>query len=291
MHIEHSLAGLRALLAGKEAIGFAPTMGNLHEGHLALVEQARERVGADGVVVASIFVNRLQFGAGEDFDRYPRSFERDAQLLREAGCDLLFAPHETEMYPEPQRFQVMPDPALADVLEGAVRSGHFTGMCTVVMKLFTMVRPTLAVFGKKDYQQLLLIRAMVRQFALPLEIVAAETVRTEDGLAMSSRNGYLSPAERAEAPHLARVLRKLADALRAGRRDGSISLAGLQALEAAASAELTGRGWQPDYLSVRRQHDLGLPTEAELADAEPLVALGAARIGSPRLLDNLEIEP
>ena len=296
MRIEPTIAGMReALMAPSRigaGIGLVPTMGNLHDGHLTLVREARRRVGTDGLVAASIFVNRLQFGAGEDFDRYPRTFERDCALLAEAGCDLLFAPHEGEMYPEPQTFHVVPDPALAGVLEGAARAGHFDGVCTVVMKLFSIVRPTLAVFGKKDYQQLMLVRRMVEQFALPIEIVAHDTVREADGLAMSSRNGYLSAAERAEAPALNRALRELVEAVRAARAGGarpSLDGARLAELENAAMAELRARGWQPDYLSVRRQRDLQLPSGEELAGDEPLVALGAARLGTPRLLDNIEI--
>ncbi len=311
MRTEDSLAGLRAALAGNRQVGFVATMGNLHEGHLALVHEARKRIGAEGIVAASIFVNRLQFGAGEDFDRYPRTFDRDCRLLREAGCDLLFAPGETAMYPEAQTFQVVPDPALADILEGAVRPGHFAGMCTVVMKLFIMVRPTLTVFGRKDYQQLMLIRHLTRQFALPLQIVAHPIVRESDGLAMSSRNTYLTDTERAEAPNLNRVLRELVESvrvMRTGRRPRpadvqlglALSVTGalapdtprieeVESLEAAAARELAARGWHIDYLTVRRQRDLLVPNDAELAGAEPLVALAAARIGTPRLLDNIEI--
>jgi len=289
MRIENTLAGLRHALSGSANVGFVPTMGNLHAGHIALVHEARRRVGPDGLVVASIFVNRLQFGPNEDFDKYPRTFERDAQQLREAGCDLLFAPDERVMYPEPQTFHVVPDPAVASILEGAVRPGHFDGVCTVVMKLFTMVHPRLAVFGKKDYQQLMLVRRMAGQFAMPLEIVAHDTVREADGLALSSRNGYLSAAERAEAVNLNRVLRALVEQVRAGRADASVTLARLAALEAAGAGDLRGRGWQPDYVTVRRRADLLPPTEAQLQGGEPLVALGAARIGTPRLLDNIEI--
>ena len=287
MRIENSLAGLRAALDGVANIGFVPTMGNLHAGHIALVHQARERVGPTGTVVASIFVNRLQFGPNEDFDRYPRTFERDSAQLREAGCDILFAPDETVMYPEPQTFHVVPDPALASILEGAVRPGHFDGVCTVVMKLFTMVHPTFAVFGKKDYQQLMLVRQMAQQFALPLAIDAHDTVREADGLALSSRNGYLSADERAEAGNLNRVLRELVAAVRGER--ASLSSARLAALEAAAHAELVGRGWKPDYITVRRQRDLLAPTAEQLIGTEPLVALAAARLGTPRLLDNIEV--
>ncbi|MCM5569878.1 pantoate--beta-alanine ligase [Burkholderiaceae bacterium FT117] len=296
MQIAETIAAMRDALVAPvragAAVGLVPTMGNLHDGHLALVREARRRVGDQGLVAASIFVNRLQFGAGEDFDKYPRTFERDCALLREAGCDLLFAPDERAMYPEPQTFQVVPDPALSGILEGGARTGHFDGVCTVVMKLFAICSPTLAVFGKKDYQQLMLIRRMVAQFALPIEIVAHDTVRDADGLAMSSRNGYLTPAERAEAPALNRALAALVEAVRAARADAKnppFGLEALAALEDAALAGLRARGWQPDYLTVRRRRDLLAPSPAELAGAEPLVALGAARLGAPRLLDNIEV--
>ena len=289
MRIEDTLEGLRAALAGAARIGFVPTMGNLHEGHLSLVREARRRVGPEGIVVASIFVNRLQFGPNEDFDKYPRTFERDAALLRETGCDLLFAPDETVMYPEPQAFHVVPDPSLASMLEGAVRPGHFDGVCTVVMKLFAMVQPTLAVFGRKDYQQLMLIRRMSQQFALPVQIVAHDTVREADGLALSSRNGYLSAAERSEAPNLNRVLRGVVDKVRDARAAGDITHEAIATAEEAAMAELASRGWKPDYITVRRQRDLHTPATAELSGGEPLVVLGAARLGTPRLLDNIEV--
>jgi len=277
----HTIAALRAaVIAGGRAPAFVPTMGNLHAGHLALVHQARL---AGGPVVASIFVNRLQFAPHEDFDSYPRTLEHDAVLLREAGCDLLFAPDETELYPEPQRVTVHPDPALADVLEGAFRPGFFIGVCTVVLKLFNAVQPRLAVFGKKDYQQLMVVRQMVRQLALPLQVLGGETARADDGLALSSRNGYLSAAERAEAPALAQTLRALAVAVavQSGRRD-------FAALEADALATLTRRGWVPDYVALRRQTDLAPPQGG--AD-EALVVLAAARLGRTRLIDNLEITP
>jgi pantoate--beta-alanine ligase len=289
MRIEDTLEGLRAALAGPRRIGFVPTMGNLHAGHLSLVREARRQVGADGVVVASVFVNRLQFGPNEDFDKYPRTFERDAALLRETGCDVLFAPDESVMYPEPQAFHVVPDPSLASILEGEVRPGHFDGVCTVVMKLFAMVHPELAVFGRKDYQQLMLIRRMTQQFALPVRIVAHDTVREADGLALSSRNGYLSAAERAEAPNLNRVLRAVVDAVRAARARGAITHEAIAQAEGAAMAELAARGWKPDYVTVRRQRDLHTPATAELEGSEPLVVLGAARLGTPRLLDNIEV--
>ncbi len=283
MQILHTLAELRAARAGARLRAFVPTMGNLHAGHLSLVHQAREAMRSRGLrddeaqVVASIFVNRLQFAPTDDFDGYPRTLDADCAMLREAGCDIVFAPSESELYPEPQQYTVRPPSALADLLEGAFRPGFFSGVCTVVLKLFNAVAPDLAVFGSKDYQQLMIVRGMVRQLALPIEILAGETWRADDGLALSSRNGYLSAAERAEAPALARVLQALAAAVAAGGRD-------FAALEAAAMADLRERGWVPDYVALRRQGDLG-PADA----AVPLVVLAAARLGATRLIDNLEI--
>lgn len=278
MRIVRDIAGLRAALPGPGTAAFVPTMGNLHEGHLSLVRIARERAMP---VVASIFVNRLQFAPHEDFDAYPRTFERDCELLRAVGCDLLFAPGERDLYPEPQRCTVQPPPELADILEGAFRPGFFTGVCTVVLKLFNAVQPRVAVFGKKDYQQLMVVRTMVRQLALPVEIVAGETSRADDGLALSSRNGYLGATERAEATALVRALEGLRDAVRGGERD-------LPALEARAATTLRARAWAPDYLTVRRQQDLLVPSSEAIAAGQPLVALGAARLGTTRLIDNLE---
>jgi pantoate--beta-alanine ligase len=276
MKILHTIADLRAALPGPQACAFVPTMGNLHDGHLALVRQAK----AHGLpVVASIFVNRLQFAPHEDFDRYPRTLQRDADLLQGAGCDLVFAPDEREMYPQAQTFKVHPDPALADILEGHFRPGFFVGVSTVVMKLFTIVQPRLAVFGKKDYQQLMVIRRMVEQFALPITIEGGETRRSDQGLALSSRNGYLSAPELSEALALSQALKQLAAGYRA---DPSA----LDSLEADASRQLAARGWAPDYLTVRRRQDLQPPTAAD-AQA-PLVVLGAARLGTTRLIDNLE---
>ena len=276
MKILHTIAELRAALPGPQSCAFVPTMGNLHEGHLALVRQAKQH----GLpVVASIFVNRLQFAPHEDFDRYPRTLPRDAELLKGAGCDLVFAPDEREMYPEPQAFKVLPDPALADILEGHFRPGFFTGVSTVVMKLFSIVQPKVAVFGKKDYQQLMVIRRMVEQFALPLAIEGGETRRSDEGLALSSRNGYLSPAELTEALALSQTLKQLAEGFRT-------QPTALDQLEAQARDSLSARGWQPDYLTVRRRSDL-LPPKATDALA-PLVVLGAARLGNTRLIDNLE---
>jgi pantoate--beta-alanine ligase len=230
-------------------------------------------------VVASIFVNRLQFAPHEDFDSYPRTFERDAQLLRKNGCDILFAPDEAELYPEPQTVKVHPPAALADVLEGEFRPGFFIGVCTVVAKLFHIVQPGVAVFGKKDYQQLMVIRHMVRQLALPVQVLAGETFRADDGLALSSRNGYLSAVERDAAPALAQALRSVADAVQGGARDWA-------ALELQAMATLRSRGWAPDYVALRRQADLAAPQSGA---GEPLVVLAAARLGRTRLIDNLEL--
>ncbi|WP_067066112.1 pantoate--beta-alanine ligase [Roseateles chitosanitabidus] len=276
MKIHHDIAGLRAALAGDKSVAFVPTMGNLHEGHLALVRQARAAVGPDGVVVASIFVNRLQFAPHEDFDRYPRTLPRDAELLESATCDVIFAPDEKEMYPEPQGYKVHPPAELADILEGHFRPGFFIGVCTVVAKLFQIVQPDVAVFGKKDYQQLMVIRRMVDQLAMPIRILAGETERNADGLALSSRNGYLSEQQKQDALLLSRTLKALIARWQAGERD-------LDRIEADAMRSLRDAGWAPDYLTLRRRHDLGPAREGE-----PLVALAAARIGETRLIDNLE---
>ncbi|QHJ00647.1 pantoate--beta-alanine ligase [Xylophilus rhododendri] len=279
MLIAHSISDLRALLAPYRSPAFVATMGNLHDGHLALLRSAR---GLGDVSVASIFVNRLQFLPHEDFDSYPRTWEQDCARLEEGGCDILFAPREADLYPEAQTFKVLPDPALADILEGHFRPGFFTGVCTVVLKLFNCVQPRFALFGQKDYQQQMVVRRMVRQLALPVEIVTGQTERAEDGLALSSRNGYLDAAARAEAVQLPLALRALGDAVRGGRRD-------LDALEAEAARSLAARGWQPDYLTVRRRADLLPPQPGHADDWHSLVVLGAARLGATRLIDNLEI--
>ena len=289
MLIAHSIPELRHLLRHAQRPAFVPTMGNLHDGHLALLAKARE---LGDVSVASIFVNRLQFLPHEDFDSYPRTRAEDEAKLRAAGCDVLFAPREADLYPEPQTFKVVPDAALANLLEGEFRPGFFTGVCTVVMKLFSAVfagKPEgIAVFGKKDYQQLMVIRRMVQQFALPIDIVAADTSRAEDGLALSSRNRYLSPEERAQALQLAQALRALgAQALAAGHSLAGTPASTLAELESAALAQLSAQGWQPDYLTVRRRADLLAPQPGDGAGS--LVVLGAARLGSTRLIDNLEI--
>lgn len=278
MQIVHTIADLRAALAGRGRPAFVPTMGNLHEGHLSLVRQARQH---GDVTVTSIFVNRLQFLPNEDFDSYPRTFDADCTKLQAEGCDIVFAPREKDLYPEPQTFKVQPDAQLADILEGHFRPGFFTGVCTVVMKLFQAVFATTgggtAVFGQKDYQQLMVIRRMVQQFALPIEIIGCATARADSGLALSSRNGYLSDEQRVQAMALSQALKTLADAARQGGN--------LADLEAQALADLRAKGWEPDYLTVRQRSDLQQPADARSGD---LVALGAARLGNTRLIDNLE---
>ena len=275
MLIHHSIKATRAALANAGRIVFVPTMGNLHDGHIALMQQARAH---GDCVVASIFVNRLQFRPGEDFEKYPRTLEADCQRLRTAGVDHLFAPDEQELYPTPQRYVVEPPAEHANILEGEVRPGHFRGVATVVMKLFSVVQPQAALFGKKDYQQFLVLSDMVREFGMPIEVIPGETVRAADGLALSSRNGFLSAAERAEAPHLFRVLTKVVAAIRAGERDRT-------RLENEAMAELQASGWIPDYVALRKKIDLQLPS----AHDSGLVVLAAARLGSTRLIDNLEV--
>ncbi len=280
MKICKTVDELRAALKGTTN-AFVPTMGNLHSGHIALMNLAasKKREGKVSTTVASIFVNRLQFLPHEDFDSYPRTFEPDCLKLEAAGCDVVFAPLEKDMYPEPQGYKVHPPAGLADILEGHFRPGFFVGVSTVVMKLFQIVQPRIAIFGKKDYQQLMVIRNMVRQMAMPIEIIGHETERAASGLALSSRNGYLSEAERAEAVHLSLALKALIAAHQAGGAD-------LAALEAAALAALTARGWQPDYLTLRRRADLQSPAAQEAAGS--WVALGAARLGKTRLIDNIE---
>ena len=278
MDIFHTVADLRARLATESYIGFVPTMGSLHAGHIDLMRVAREAVDKKrGCVVVSIFVNRLQFGPKEDFGKYPRTLKEDCEKCRAAGVGVVFAPDESEMYPEPQTYVVEP-PEIQHILEGAVRPGHYRGVATVVLKLFNMVQPQLAVFGKKDYQQCRVLDNMVRQLNLPVEMRLAETVRADDGLALSSRNAYLTPDERTQAPQLNAALREIAAALRAGNRDFS-------ALETNAHNTLAVRGWLPDYVTVRRQHDLLPPATGD----DALVVLAAARIGTTRLIDNLEV--
>jgi pantoate--beta-alanine ligase len=275
LDVIHSVSELRKRLRPERSIAFVPTMGNLHEGHLALVEEARRK---GECVVASIFVNRLQFEPGGDFERYPRTLERDCRMLEAAGCDVVFAPDEAEMYPLPQEIQVTP-PRAADQLCGDFRPGHFQGVATVVSKLFNIVAPHTAVFGKKDYQQLHVIRQLVRQLNFGIEIVGVETVRAPDGLAMSSRNGYLTPPQRAEAVRLSRSLQRVKERIRAGSLD-------YPALEQEALDDLTAAGWRVDYVALRRREDLVAPHPGD----DDLVVLGAAWLGKTRLIDNLEIQ-
>ncbi|HZW12382.1 MAG TPA: pantoate--beta-alanine ligase [Noviherbaspirillum sp.] len=279
MKIISSIDELRDQLRGQLRTAFVPTMGNLHEGHLSLMRLARKH---GDPVVASIFVNRLQFGPNEDFDKYPRTFQADVEKLEKEGVYVLFAPTEKDMYPEPQEYRVRPPDDLGNILEGEFRPGFFTGVTTVVLKLFSCVQPRVAVFGKKDYQQLMIVRNMAKQFALPTEIIAAETYRADDGLALSSRNGYLSTTERAEAPQLYKLLNEVAEEVRSGHLD-------MFELERHAMAKLAGRGWKPDYISVRKRADLQPPSAGDLAQGAPLVVLAAAKLGTTRLIDNLEI--
>jgi pantoate--beta-alanine ligase len=274
MKIVHTLADLRKHLAAYRHPAVVPTMGNLHAGHLALVRQAKP---LGDVTLATIFVNRLQFAPHEDFDTYPRTLEADCQQLQAAGCDLVFAPSEAELYPQPQTFRVQPPTELADILEGHFRPGFFGGVCTVVMKLLSCTQARTALFGKKDYQQLMVIRNMVKQFAMPIEIIGGETQRAEDGLALSSRNGYLSAPERAQAVQLSAALKSMAQALRGGSAD-------FAKLEADAMQTLTQQGWKPDYVVARRRTDLQPPRQGDA-----LVVLAAARLGTTRLIDNLEV--
>ncbi|MFS8978779.1 pantoate--beta-alanine ligase [Cupriavidus necator] len=282
MKVISSIQELRDQLRGQNRAAFVPTMGNLHEGHLSLMRLARQH---GDPVVASIFVNRLQFGPNEDFDKYPRTLQDDIEKLQKEGVYVLFAPSERDMYPEPQEYRVEPPHDLGDILEGEFRPGFFKGVCTVVMKLFSCAQPRVAVFGKKDYQQLMIVRRMVQQFALPIDIIPAETIRAEDGLALSSRNRYLSPDERAEAPVLYRTLHDVRDTVLGSDR----AAADLLAVEASAKESLAKRGWKPDYVSIRKRVDLQAPTREEFVAGEPLVVLTAAKLGATRLIDNLEI--
>ena len=274
MKVIDSIAGLRDVLHGRE-VACVPTMGNLHEGHLTLMRIARRHAST---TVATIFVNRLQFAPTDDFDKYPRTFADDCAKLEREGVDFLFAPDEREMYPEPQGYKVAPPSELADILEGEFRPGFFFGVCTVVLKLFNIVQPQFAVFGKKDYQQLRVVQGMVRQLALPITVVPAETGRADDALALSSRNGYLTAPERMEAPRLYRLLKKAARSIAAGSGD-------FARLEAEALAELRHYRWVPDYVAVRRQADLQSPAAGD----RELVILAAARLGATRLIDNIEV--
>ena len=278
MQVIQTIVALRARLDDERAVAFVPTMGNLHEGHLNLVRLAREH---GSCVVASVFVNPLQFGPSEDFDKYPRTLEADCAKLQ-GLADVVFAPSASEMYPAQQTVFVEPPP-VANELCGASRSGHFRGMATVVLKLLNIVQPQVALFGKKDYQQLHIIRQMVVQLNLPVAIVGGETVRAADGLALSSRNQYLSAGERSEAVFLYRTLQGMKQAILQGERD-------FERLQERAVKLLAARGWLPDYVAVRNQSDLqpASPVQGNSVQHE-LVILVAARLGNTRLLDNVEV--
>ena len=275
MQVHETITSLRAARSAASRVALIPTMGNLHEGHIQLIRIVKPKAAC---LVASIFVNRLQFGPKDDFNKYPRTLQGDCEKLDEAGCHVVFAPTEEEIYPQPQTYTVEPS-SLQNILEGEFRAGHFRGVATVVLKLFNMVQPQIAIFGKKDYQQYLVLRDMVRQLELPIDIIPAETVRAGDGLALSSRNGYLSPKERHEAVRLHQQLQKVRSAIFAGEWD-------FAKLEQAAMKHLDQHGWKTDYISVRRQQDLLTPQPQE----KHLVVLGASKLGSTRLIDNLEID-
>ncbi len=274
MQLYHTVAELRTALSGQKNIAFVPTMGNLHAGHISLLDLAKQH---GDPVVASIFVNPLQFGAGEDFERYPHTLDADFEKLATAGCDIVFAPEVTEVYPVPQTFTARPPDSLTQDLCGAFRPGHFTGVATVVLKLFNLVQPKTAVFGKKDFQQLLVIRELVRQFNLPIEILAGDTLREASGLAMSSRNAYLSEPERIQAAQLQSQLAAIVTAIQAGERD-------FEALCTTASRQLKMAGWRVDYVALRDATTLQVPTSGSTR----LVVLGAAWLGSTRLIDNID---
>jgi pantoate--beta-alanine ligase len=283
MKIISDIQELRDHLRGQTRSSFVPTMGNLHEGHLSLMRLARQH---GDPVVASIFVNRLQFGPNEDFDTYPRTMQADIEKLEKEGVYILFAPTERDLYPQPQEYRVDPPQQLGDILEGEFRPGFFKGVCTVVLKLFSCVQPKVAVFGKKDYQQLMIIRQMAKQFALPVNIVPGETIRADDGLALSSRNSFLSVEERAEAPELQKALKEVREqVLQLKERN----VASFSEIEKKAVASLVGRGWNPDYIAIRQQSDLAPASNENLQAGESLVILTAAKLGKTRLIDNLEI--
>lgn len=273
MQVVKTVAELRQRLAQETSVALVPTMGNLHAGHIHLVELAKQHAS---YVVVSIFVNPLQFGANEDLASYPRTLAADCEKLAAIGANLIFTPDEHEMYPVPQSMLVQP-PEIAKELCGAARPGHFAGVATVVLKLFNMVQPQVAVFGKKDFQQLFIIRQLVEQMNLPIKIIAGETMREADGLAMSSRNGYLSPAQRTEAQRLYRSLQQVVQAVKNGQHD-------FAEIEENANHYLTQLGWIVDYISVRSALTLA---SASTEDAQ-LVVLGAARQGRTRLIDNIE---
>lgn len=268
-----SINELRKNIKNKKSVALVPTMGNLHAGHLNLVELATKH---SETVVVSIFVNPLQFGEGEDLDSYPRTLEADCEKLQDLGVDIVFAPSAAEMYPDKQTMLITPPP-MANTLCGASRPGHFDGVTTVVMKLFNIIKPTVAVFGKKDFQQLQIVKQLVLQFNLPIKIIAAEIVREKDGLAMSSRNGYLTKMERSESVRLHKCLQLVVQSVQKGGHR-------LEAIEQQTTDYLTQLGWTVDYIAIRSAATLNQPTEEESA----LIVLGAAQFGKPRLIDNIE---
>lgn len=274
MEVISSVVALRQRLSSESSVAFVPTMGNLHEGHLDLVRIAHQHAQC---VVVSIFVNPLQFCANEDFGKYPRTLQTDCDKLEACGVSVVFAPTEAELYPQLQQVTVEPPP-IAQVLCGAFRPGHFRGVATVVLKLFNIVQPQVAVFGKKDYQQLSVVRQMVEQLNLPVKIIGAETMRAADGLALSSRNQYLSAAERTEAVFLYLTLTNMRLELQNGAKNYA-------ELEKSAAETLSGRGWQVDYVAIRAQSTLAEPVSGE----RELLILAAARLGTTRLIDNLEV--
>jgi pantoate--beta-alanine ligase len=281
MQTVQDAAALRAVIRGwrtqGQTVGFVPTMGNLHAGHHSLIKLARARTDR---VVASVFVNPTQFGPSEDFERYPRTLVQDQGGLAEHGCDLLFAPEVATMYPfGAANSVILHVPQLTETLEGAHRPGHFDGVATVVCKLFNLVQPDLAVFGQKDFQQLKVIERMVRDLSLPVKVMAAPTLRADDGLALSSRNQYLSVAERALAPQIYATLQQMRELIDKGHA--------WRVVEQAAAAKLARGGFEPDYAAIRRAEDLAEPADG---DRTGLVALIAARLGSTRLIDNLPFD-
>ncbi len=275
MKLITTIAELRKELEGRKSIGFVPTLGNLHEGHIKIVGIAKQHAQFS---VVSVFVNRLQFEPGGDFDRYPRTLMEDCAKLDVAGVDIVFSPDESQLYPAPQVVFVEPSP-MATMLEGEHRPGHFRGVTTVVLKLLNIVEPDVVVFGKKDYQQLAILRAMVEQLNVPVEVIGGETVRAEDGLALSSRNSYLTPAQRIEAPRLQKHLAQIKFEIEKNANSN------FKQLENLATEDLALHGWRPDYVSVRNRHTLNLP----IPDDKELVVVAAVWLGNTRLIDNLEI--
>ncbi|AGF47176.1 pantoate--beta-alanine ligase [Candidatus Kinetoplastibacterium desouzaii TCC079E] len=285
MIIVNSLEKIRDYLPKDGSIiSFVPTMGSLHDGHLKLIEKARN---ISDYVVVSIFVNRLQFGPKEDFDKYPRSIESDIDILyKKSNVDLLFIPEEKDIYPQEQNFFVKIPAQIGESLEGKIRPGFFSGVCTVLLKFFSNILPNIVILGKKDYQQLTVVKNMCSQFLLPINIVGQETIRCSDGLAFSSRNTYLTKEEREEAPNLYRILSKLREEIIS--KKPHLLLSELFQMEEMAYVELQKRGWVTDYITVRTQDKLNTPNSDDIFSSS-LVILGAAKLGSTRLIDNIEI--